>query len=99
MTLPQAKEKEVWAVPMTKVGRNFYAYEVDKYRLGNNIYKHLQDKGMKQIDLARALNESKQQVSRWMNGARMPQIVTLLKISRILDVSPDDLLEGVLIEK
>ena len=71
---------------------------VNKYKFGENIYEVLKQKKLKQIDVAKAMNTIEVQVSRWMNGERMPRVVTLVKIARFLGVSTDRLLRGVVTE-
>lgn len=71
---------------------------VNKYKFGENIYEVLKQKKLKQIDVAKAMNTTEVQVSRWMNGERMPRVITLVKIARFLGVSTDRLLRGVVTE-
>lgn len=71
---------------------------VNKYKFGENIYEVLKQKKLKQIDVAKAMNTTEVQVSRWMNGERMPQVLTLIRIARFLGVSTDRLLRGVVTE-
>lgn len=52
----------------------------------------LQYAGVKQVDLARAANVSKQCVTDYKRGKRVPSIDTLYLICRFLDVSADYLL-------
>ena len=57
--------------------------------------KHLrEEKGMTQQTMAESLYVTRQAVSRWECGARYPDLLTAKKISRILDVSLDELLSG-----
>lgn len=71
---------------------------VNKYKFGENIYDVLKQKKLKQIDIAKAIGTTEVQVSRWMNGERMPQVLTLIRIARFLGVSTDRLLRGVVTE-
>lgn len=46
-----------------------------------------------QEDLAKKLNISRQAVSKWETGAALPDLDILLKISRLYDVTINDILE------
>lgn len=48
---------------------------------------------LKQLDLANSLNVSAQAVSKWERDENYPDILTLKKMSRLFEVSVDDLLE------
>lgn len=48
--------------------------------------------GLKQINLANALQVSPQAVSKWEKGANLPDVQVLTKIARLFDVSTDFLL-------
>lgn len=58
---------------------------------GEKLRKARQENGMTQQTLADKLFVTRQAVSRWENGARYPDIVTLKKISEILNISVDEL--------
>jgi transcriptional regulator with XRE-family HTH domain len=60
--------------------------------IGQRI-RHLREKhGLKQINLANALQVSPQAVSKWERGAAHPEIPVLLKMAALFDVSTDYLL-------
>lgn len=59
---------------------------------GEKLKKTREEKGMTQQALAEQLFVTRQAVSRWENGARYPDIITVRKLARILDVSIDELL-------
>ncbi len=63
------------------------------YKLGNKIYELRVDKNLTQEDLGIMLNISDKAISKWENGTSKPSIDNLKKLSAILDVSLDDLLE------
>ena len=63
------------------------------YKLGNKIYELRIDKNLTQEDLGLMLNISDKAISKWENGTSKPSIENLQKLSKILDVSLDDLLE------
>ncbi|MCI9075515.1 MAG: helix-turn-helix domain-containing protein [Dorea sp.] len=49
--------------------------------------------GYTQADLAKQLNVSRQAVSKWETGAAVPDLETLLKISKLYDITINDILE------
>ena len=51
--------------------------------------------GLSQLDLAEALEVSRQTVSKWETGAALPSAENLLALSRLYGVTADDLLNGV----
>lgn len=55
--------------------------------------KNLREKhGLSQIDLANILNVTQGAVSQWESGQSKPRADVLIKLSRILDCSIDELL-------
>ncbi|MBP8625332.1 MAG: helix-turn-helix domain-containing protein [Syntrophorhabdaceae bacterium] len=60
--------------------------------IGSTIRKLREQHNLKQINLANALQVSPQAVSKWEKGASLPDIETLVKISRLFNVSMDFLL-------
>lgn len=70
---------------------------IDRYRFGINLKMILRKKGIKQKDLAKAMNKNEVYISRWANGARIPATRTILEIAYLTDVTLDELMEGVLI--
>lgn len=61
---------------------------------GEKVKKFREEKGMTQQTMAEHLYVTRQAVSRWECGARYPDLLTAKKISKILDVSLDELLSG-----
>ena len=55
----------------------------------NNLKNARLKKGIRAVDLAKALNVSKQTVSNWENGKRQPDINTLIKLADLYEVSLD----------
>ena len=51
----------------------------------NRIYKIMEERGMKQRDLAKALGKTETEVSRWLSGTHNMTIATIAKIATILD--------------
>ena len=51
----------------------------------NRIYEIMDERGMKQRDLAKALGKTETEVSRWLSGTHNMTIATIAKIATILD--------------
>lgn len=64
----------------------------DQQRIGANIMKARKNKGYTQMTLADALGVSFQAVSNWERGQTCPDIANLSELSRLLDLSIDELL-------
>ena len=60
--------------------------------IGANIRRIREEKGLKQVELAKAANVSKQCISDYKKGKSVPSIDTLYLICKFLDVSADYLL-------
>lgn len=69
------------------------------YKFGNRIYKIRTEKGLTQSDIAMSLGISDKAVSKWENGTAKPTIKNLRKLSDILDITLDDLLDTIQKEK
>ncbi len=61
---------------------------------GENFKKRRMEKGYSQNDIAEKLYVTRQCVSKWEKGVTQPDLQTLLKISELLDVSVDALLDN-----
>ena len=64
----------------------------DLRRIGNNLYTIRKAKGLTQMALADGLNVSFQAVSNWERGQTCPDLSNLMELSRLLDISVDELL-------
>lgn len=62
--------------------------------IGKRIALLRKEKGMTQEDLANAMGVSPQAVSKWENDQTCPDISALPKLSKLLGVTADELLEG-----
>ena len=60
--------------------------------LGQRLYECREKTGMKQVDVARALNVQRQQISYYENDSRQPDLDRLKELSRLYGVSTDYLL-------
>lgn len=72
---------------------------MDLGELGARIKKRREARGLKQADVAAALRVSPQAVSKWERGENAPDIVVLVPLSRLFDVSVEWLLGGALTER
>jgi len=67
---------------------------IDNIRAGQNIAAHRLRMNWTQGELASRLNVTHQAVSKWENGVAFPDINTLFALSRLFDVSMEQLLTG-----
>ncbi len=67
---------------------------VDTRKVGKMIATLRQAKGLTQQQLAAALNVSHQAVSKWENGAALPDIQTLLDLTKLFGITVEQLLNG-----
>lgn len=70
-----------------------------KKQIGERIRNLLNERGIKQVELARAIEESTQKVSKWCKGINIPNEEVLKKIADFFGVSLDYLLTGEIIER
>lgn len=68
---------------------------MNRYAIGNNISALLKQKKMTQHELAARIQSHDDTVSRWMTGQRQPSAYALLRISRELGVTMEELMEGI----
>jgi len=59
--------------------------------LSENIYRYRTQKNMSQLDLADALDVSRQSVSKWETGTAVPELEKLVKMSDLFGISLDEL--------
>ena len=67
---------------------------IDKREVGRRVAWLRRNKGMSQAELAQSVGISAQGVSKWETGAAMPDIELLLSLSRMFDISINELLDG-----
>lgn len=72
---------------------------MDLGELGARIKKRREARGLRQADLASALRVTPQAVSKWERGENAPDIVVLVPLSRLLDVTVEWLLGGSPVER
>jgi class 3 adenylate cyclase len=76
-----------------------YGTFMDLGELGARIKRRREARGLKQADLASALRVTPQAVSKWERGENAPDIVVLVPLARLLDVSVEWLLGGSPVER
>lgn len=62
--------------------------------LAENIYRFRTEQNMSQLDLADALEVSRQSVSKWETGAAVPELDKLIKMAKLFGVTLDELVSG-----
>lgn len=67
---------------------------IDKKEVGRRIAWLRKNKDMSQAELAQEISISAQGVSKWETGMALPDIELLLALSRIFDISINELLDG-----
>ena len=67
---------------------------IDNKKVGLAIAQLRQSKNLTQLQLAACLNVSHQAVSKWENGAALPDVLTLMELSRMFGVTLEQLLSG-----
>ncbi len=63
-----------------------------KLQLGANIASYRKRFGLTQVGLAKKLNYSDKAVSKWERGESMPDVLTLVQLADLYEVTVDDLL-------
>lgn len=63
-----------------------------KYKIGANIAELRKVQGMTQAELAAKLNYSDKAVSKWERGESIPDVMTLMQIAGVFNITVDDLL-------
>ena len=67
---------------------------IDNIAVGKTIAKLRQNKNMTQQQLAAALSVSHQAVSKWETGAALPDVQTLMALTRFFGITMEQLLDG-----
>lgn len=67
---------------------------MDQVKTGKFIAALRKERGLTQEQLGERLGVTNKTVSRWETGSYMPPIDTLLELSRVLDISLNELLSG-----
>ena len=65
-----------------------------KFQLGANIVMYRKRSGLTQAKLAERLNYSDKAVSKWERGESMPDVLTLVQLAELFEITVDDLLRG-----
>lgn len=72
---------------------------MDQVKIGKFIAELRRKKGLTQEKLGEKLGVTNKTISRWETGSYMPPVDTLLELSRVLDVSLNELLCGERLDK
>lgn len=72
---------------------------MDQEKIGTFIQECRKKQKLTQQDLADMLNISNRAVSKWERGINMPDASLMLELSKILDISVNELLSGEKIKK
>lgn len=64
-----------------------------KNQLGANIAAFRKSSGLTQAALAERINFSDKAVSKWERGESIPDVLTLMELARLFDITVDDLLK------
>ena len=67
--------------------------------LKESLSFYRKEQGLSQVELAEALDVSRQTISKWETGAALPSAENLLALSRLYGVTVDALLNGTAIER
>lgn len=67
---------------------------MNDYNFGNFLCFLREKKGLTQADIAQLLNITPAAVSKWENGASKPRVEVLFQLAGILEVKPEELMEG-----
>lgn len=60
--------------------------------LGEQIYKYRTAKGLSQLELAEALDVSRQSISKWETNVAVPELAKLVKMAELFEVTLDELI-------
>lgn len=63
-----------------------------KLQLGANIVMYRKRSGLTQAKLAESLNYSDKAVSKWERGESMPDVLTLVQLAELFEITVDDLI-------
>ncbi len=67
---------------------------MDQEKVGKIIKERRKEKGLTQVKLAEKLRVSNRTISKWENGNSLPDYSMINDICKILDLSPNELLQG-----
>lgn len=69
-----------------------YTQEPQLMRFRSRLSRAMESADLTPTDLAREVGRSRQVVWQWLSGVRIPHAVTIVRLSRVLDVPADWLL-------
>ena len=73
--------------------------EILRHSLGEVLKDHRTRCGMTQEFVAESIGVSRQAVSKWENGTADPSTSNLLKLAKLYDIAPEDLIRAVQTEQ
>lgn len=62
--------------------------------IGKKLELYRKQRGISRIELAKLMKVSRQTIFRWERGERVPDVITFLKLTRILGVNLEDILSN-----
>ena len=65
-----------------------------KLIIANNIIKYRKEKGLTQLELAEMINYSDKTLSKWERAEAVPDVVTLIQLAKIFEISVDQLISN-----
>lgn len=65
---------------------------ITKAQIKKKLAETIQNSGIKQSEIAKALNVSQPTVSKYANGYSLPTLKTFVKLCKLLDVSANEIL-------
>ena len=68
---------------------------MNRYAIGNNIRRILDERKLSQLWLAKQIGAKNTIFTPWLNGKALPSLMSLYRISRVLGVTMDSLMEGI----
>ena len=70
-----------------------------KLTIANNIIKYRKEKGLTQLEIAEKINYSDKTLSKWERGEAIPDVLTLIELAKIFDVSVDQIISDKPVDK
>ena len=67
---------------------------MEEFKIGSNIQQRRKHIGKTQLQIAQELKVSKSQISKWENDASVPTVSNYIKLCEVLNIRPEDLIEG-----
>lgn len=79
--------------PVSKISEeDIITHYSGKNPIGKRITKYREERNLSRNEFSRLMNVSVQSVYRWESGDRIPDVVTMLEIAKVLNVTMDQLM-------